>query len=158
MFDTNAPQDAEQLLAEDTTRPAPPPAPKSPSIGGATNWRTMADQQARDEWKSLRDWVQWFTVRYDISVAIVPSCWWKHGALVEELSALHCAHRAAFHPTDSGNGPITWHQHLANAMPRLRNAYYGGCSNGHTSRPARSWAGETNEEEWETWMNQSHAH
>ena len=114
MPDSDARSQAQQALVDDMTRPSAPPSP--PSIGGATSWRTMQDQQARDEWRALRDWVEWGTVRYEISVSLIPECWWKHGALVEELSALHSAHRAAFHPTDSGNGPITWHQHFANAM------------------------------------------
>jgi hypothetical protein len=157
MPDSEARKQAQRALVDDATMLSPPP-PVAPSIGGATNWRTMQDQQARDEWRALRDWVEWLTLRYELSAALIPDCWWKHGALVEELSALHCAHRAAFHPTDSGNGPITWHQHFANALPRLRNAYNGGCSENHSSRRRRSWADATDEEEWETWTNQSHAH
>lgn len=157
MPDSNAHQQAQRALVEDATRPSSPTL-KPPSIGGATNWRTMQDQQSRDEWQALREWVEWVTVRYDISVGLIPACWWKHGALVEELSALHCAHRAAFHSTDTGNGPITWHQHFANALPRLRNAYNGGCTDGHSSRRQRSWARATDEEEWAAWTNQSHAH
>ncbi len=156
MPDSEAYQLARQALVDDATRPSPPPRP--PTLGGSTNWRTMTDQQARDEWSALRDWVEWVTVRYDIPLSLIPTCWWKHGALVEELSALHSAHRAAFHSMDNGNGPITWHQHFANAIPRLRNAYNGGCSEGHSSRRPRSWSGVTDEEEWDAWTNQSHAH
>ncbi|MAB81709.1 MAG: hypothetical protein CMH35_03740 [Microbacterium sp.] len=157
MTDQDLRKRAQQLLVEDATRlPVSPPSPQ-PS-GGATNWRTMQDQQARDEWQALRDWVEWVTTRYDISASLIPDCWWKHGALVEELSALHCAHRVAFNPTDSGNGPVTWHQHFANALPRLRSAYNGGCNAGHSPRRRRSWTDVTNEEEWESWTNQSHAH
>ena len=53
---------------------------------------------------TLRDWVEWFTVRYDVPVSVVPNCWWRHGALVEELSALHVAHLAAFDASDAGFG------------------------------------------------------
>lgn len=132
---------------------APPAA-----VGASTNWRTMQDQQARDEWSALRDWVEWVTVRYNIPLVTVPTCWWQHPALVEELSALHCAHRAAFDPRDTGNGPVIWHEHFAAALPRLSRAYSGGCSTEHRSLRPRSWSGATNEDEWAAWINQSHAH
>jgi len=127
-------------------------------IGAAvTNWRELTDSEAAEYWRALRSWVEWFATRYNIPVSIVPDCWWRHGPLVEELSALHAAHVAAFDPSDSGFGPIGWHERLAIAIPRLNRSYGGGCNNGHKPTRSRSWVNATDEQEWEAWTTQAHA-
>lgn len=121
------------------------------------SWRELSDDDARTKWDELRDWVEWMTVRYDIPEVVVPRCWWRHGALVEELSALHTAWEAAFDSTDAGFGPIGWHERFAIARPRLRAAYPGSCTNGHQDRAPRSWKDATNEQEWDAWAGSAHA-
>jgi len=133
-------------------------APSTPIGGHTFNWRTLADNAAPAEWAALRAWVEWFTVRYAIPVSTVPNCWWQHGALVEELSALHTAHNAAFDRADAGFGPINWHERLTLALPRLTRAYGGGCNTGHKPTKPRTWTEATNEQEWDTWTTQAHAH
>lgn len=128
-------------------------APIGPDV---ISWRELVDADARAAWTELRAWVEWFTVRYHVSESVVPVCWYKHGDLVEELSALHIAHEAAFDESDAGFGPIGWHERLNLAMPRLRQRYAGGCSRGHTSYKPRSWA-NVDEQEWDAWANQAHA-
>lgn len=128
-----------------------------PIDGTLVDWRTLPDTDARAAWNSLREWVEWFTVRYQIPVSIVPACWYRHGRLVEELSALHAAHTSAFDPLDSGLGPIGWHERLDLALPRLRHAYYGGCSNSHQSYSPRSWAKATEEQAWNRWARDAHS-
>jgi hypothetical protein len=121
------------------------------------NWRHLADEDAPRAWERLRAWVEWFTVRYDIPISTVPVCWWRHPALVEELSALHTAHQAAFDQSDAGFGPIGWHERLAAAIPRLGRAYAGGCTRGHSPHKPRSWDDVTDEQEWTAWTNRAHA-
>jgi hypothetical protein len=129
----------------------------SQAIGGrAVDWYTLDDEDAAAEWESLRLWVEWVTVRYNIPVSVVPTCWYQHGALVEELAALRTVHRAAFHTTDAGYGPITWHERLAIAQPRLSRAYGGGCNNGHQPTKPRTWPEPG--AEWDAWTSQAHAH
>lgn len=150
---------AAAILADDVASAPPPPQPgvQSTALGDATDWRSMDDIQARDEWIALRKWVEWFAIRYDVPVSAVPNCWWQHAQLVEELSALHCSHRAAFDPADTGNGPIMWHERLSLAMPRLTRAG-AGCSSEHHSLRPRSFSGVTDEGAWDAWINQTHAH
>lgn len=122
------------------------------------NWRTLRDDEAAATWDSLRGWVEWFTIRYRVPESTIPSCWWKHGHLVEELSALHTAHTAAFDASDAGFGPIGWHERLSIALSRLTRAYAGGCSNGHKDVTPRSSIGDIDEQEWDVWTRQAHAH
>lgn len=121
------------------------------------NWRTLDAAQARDAWAALREWVEWFAIRYRVPQSTLPDCWFQHGQLVEELSALHTAHTASFHASDSGYGPIGWHERLTAALPRMSRAYAGGCSNGHRDITPRSSIGDIDENEWDAWTSQAHA-
>lgn len=38
------------------------------------DWCTLSDADARAAWDSLREQVEWFSVRYRIPVSIVPTC------------------------------------------------------------------------------------
>lgn len=120
------------------------------------NWRLLDDDQAHAEWSALREWVEWFVERYNVAVSLIPNCWWKHGPLVEELSALHTAHVAAFDPSDSGFGPIGWHERLTIAIPRLQKAYTGTCRAEHVDQKSRTLHGATDEKAWLAWTAQSH--
>lgn len=153
------PNDVDALLARELSGfdPGTRYGNSSPIGGLATNWRELSDAEATERWAALRDWVQWWTTRYNIPVSVVPNCWWQHGNIVEELSALHTAHVAAFDASDAGFGPIGWHERLAIAVPRLSRAYGGGCNNGHKPPKPRSWAEVTDEQEWTAWTSQAHA-
>lgn len=134
------------------------PSDRDPSSAplGATivNWRELPSVMAAETWAELRAWVDWFVVRYDQPATAIPPCWYKHGRLVEELTALRTAHQVAFDPTDSGLGPITWHERLTLALARLKTAYAGGCSQGHyqSSHDKPS----VDEEDWAAWISQPH--
>ncbi|CDJ99839.1 MULTISPECIES: hypothetical protein [unclassified Microbacterium] len=158
MNDYEDPIDLDDAIAADLTELEPDIryAGSAPIGGHVVDWRTLTDRDARTEWQALRAWVEWFTVRYRISESVVPPCWYQHGHLVEELSALHAAHTAAFDRSDTGFGPIGFHERLSLAIPRLSRAYFGGCARGHDPAKPRSW--NTNEQEWDAWTCQAHAH
>jgi len=131
------------------------------SAGAATGsrpvrWRDLAPENAATEWAALRDWVQWVTTRFDIPVTVIPNCWWRHPALVDELSALHVAWRTAYDPQDSGLGPLMWLERWHAARTRLRAAYSGSCSNGHKDIKRRSWDDVTDQGEWDAWVKDTH--
>lgn len=153
------PDEADRLLAQDLAGfdPAGRYCPSDPIGAHVVDWRRLPDTKAAEEWRLLRDWVEWFTVRYNIPVSVVPNCWWQHGALVEELSALHVAHLAAFDDSDAGFGAIGWHERLSLALPRLTRAGTG-CASGHSPTKPRSWANAISEPEWDAWITQTHAH
>ena len=159
MSDYDDPPDLDDRIAEEMSDFEPDlRSGSSAPIGTPTvNWRTLKDADARAAWNALRSWVEWFTVRYEISESVVPVCWFKHGDLVEELSALHIAHTVAFDTSDAGFGPIGWHERLSLSIPRLRRAYAGGCSRGHDRYKPRSWTNAVDEQEWDAWANQAHA-
>jgi hypothetical protein len=148
--------DSDQLLSADLAGIPSEPI-TDPNGVHIVNWRRLSDEGATTEWVWLRRWVEWFTVRYGIPVSVVPNCWYRHEALVEELSALHTAHLAAFDSSDTGIGPISWHERLATALPRLSRAGVG-CSGSHQSTRPRSWVNAVDEQDWNAWVAETHAH
>lgn len=142
-----------QMLGHD---PDDRDGPSDPIGAHTFNWRTLTDEESPIEWERLRAWVAWFVTRYDVPISTIPECWYKHPALVEELSALHIAHDASFDKTDSGLGPIGWQERLSLAHPRLTRAYAGGCTRGHTTPRHRTLTTDT--DDWTAWTTQAHAH
>ena len=122
----------------------------------AIRWRDVPPELAAVEWETLRQWVEWVTTRFDIPLTTIPPCWWKHPALVEELSALHVAWRTAYDKQDTGLGPVMWLERWHAAKARLREAYPGSCTAGHKDPKRRSWDGVTDQGEWETWAKDAH--
>ena len=120
------------------------------------NWRTLNDQDAPPAWKQLGDWVDWFTRRYNIPARKIPPCWYQHGPLVEELSALHTAWLVSFDTMDAGYGPIGWHERLAAALPRITTWYNGECHNGHTRPLQTDQNASIDKVTWNDWTRQSH--
>jgi hypothetical protein len=130
---------------------------RSPGMLGITviNWRTLLPDEAPEAWTDLGEWVSWFSRRYNLPTRKIPLCWYKHGALVEELSALHTAWLVSYDSLDAGYGPIGFHERLAAALPRLASWYNGECHNGHTELPQ---AGDsTIPLDWADWIQQTHA-
>jgi hypothetical protein len=83
-------------------------------------WRTLPADSAAEEWQTLRDWVGWLVDRYSLDHRVVPPCWYQHGALVEELSALHSLWQACFTRGAAASEPAAFHEHLALGLARLR--------------------------------------
>ena len=96
----------------------------------AINWRTLTDGQAPAVWVELAEWVDWFLTRYQYGIKKIPSCWYRHGDLVEELSALHTAWKVSYSPLDGGYGPIGWHERLTLAIDRITARAPVECSQG----------------------------
>ncbi|GAB3589333.1 hypothetical protein GCM10027446_01390 [Angustibacter peucedani] len=85
------------------------------------NWRRMPDDAARAAMSALREWVGWLRHRYPVA-QMLPPCWPRHPELIEELSALHWAWRAAFHGDDPRpTAPADFHAHyLPGALERVK--------------------------------------
>ncbi len=109
------------------------------------DWSLLTGEAAAEQWVALEAWVRWVVGRYAIDVREIPACWAGHGDLVEELSALHTAHRAAFDPAGPPTGPADWHATLANTRARLHLAVSRtGCRAGQHRDPAiPEWATES---------------
>jgi hypothetical protein len=73
-------------------------------------WRHLDRAAATLLWEELIDWVGWLRYRYQLSEYVRP-CWYRHGPVVEELTALMVAHTAAYTGEDSYREDLAaWHQ------------------------------------------------
>ena len=73
-------------------------------------WRHLDRAAATLLWEELIDWVGWLRYRYQLSEYIRP-CWYRHGPVVEELTALMVAHTAAYTGEDTYREDLSaWHQ------------------------------------------------
>ena len=101
-------------------------------------WPTLTDLEVEDALDELGDWVDWATDRYNLDHRTVPPCWDKHGALIEELSALRTAWVAAFAITGRPEAPLEWHAAFAAARQRLTDwSSRTGCRPSGEHRPDR---------------------
>lgn len=72
-------------------------------------WRYLDREQARQLWDELIDWTTWIRERYELDVK-VPPCWYRHGPVVEELSALMVAWTDSYYRGDEYRDDLTaWH-------------------------------------------------
>lgn len=91
------------------------------SVPRPLEWRRVRAVDARAEWAALDKWCRWLVNRYALDVREVPPCWYRHGAVVEELSALHGAWRVAYDPTQAASATADWHRALWDTRLRLRD-------------------------------------
>jgi len=99
------------------------------------SWRDLGPLGARVLWDRLAAWVGWLRGRYPLAEQI-PPCWWRHPELVEELTALWLAWRAAYSdPAAVMTMPAEWHDRwLPGALHRVK-AWGVHCGAEHRDRP-----------------------
>jgi len=107
-------------------------------------WATLTAEQAAEVWLALDEWVRWLVARYALDHRDIPPCWYAHGDLVEELTALWTAHQGAYDRAGGPTGPVDWHQTLANTRVRLQGwAARTGCRHAqHRAPTPPAWASE----------------
>jgi hypothetical protein len=109
------------------TQAEPNSAPRTTS---AHVWHNLKPTEAAQAWKQLTAWVDWLLARYQVDDT-VPTCWYRHGAMVEELDALRAGWNGAYldpdaRPTD----PAYWHELLARGLTRIHEWDRYGCAAG----------------------------
>ncbi|WP_282826724.1 hypothetical protein [Gulosibacter sediminis] len=119
---------------------------------GAIRWEELTGEERATTWERLRVFVEWWTDRYGISTKTLPSCWFRHPAIVEELTALMSARTASFSDEDQGLGPIGWHERAALVRQRIETTHYRGeCGTGHIAATPRPDLYET---DWRSWIKE----
>lgn len=95
-----------QQLARKADRPAIP-----------FRWENLDPDQTRDTWQKLGHWVRWLCQRFRIDD--IPPCWYQHGDLVEELTALWLAWEGSYYSDARFDDPVRWLDWLARTRTRL---------------------------------------
>ena len=101
-------------------------------------WPTLTDTEVQARYEELADWISWLIERYTLDHRTIPPCWARHGALVEELSALRTGWLTNYAQDARGDAPLHWHTDFAAARQRLTDwTARTGCRPGE-HRPAPS--------------------
>jgi hypothetical protein len=89
---------------------------------------------------TLEQFVIELVSRYGLKEAVVPPCWFKHEAIIQELLALfQYRNQQQYLPIAPASAPIDFHYYFQLALTRLRNwVNESGCtlSRHHDSRTA----------------------
>jgi hypothetical protein len=105
-------------------------------------WRNLSSEEQTELWQQLSDWVNWLRGRYPLARTL-PACWADHPEVVEELTALWLAWRAAYEASDAiPTAPVDWHDRwLPGLLIRLaRGPLALPCRPDHEERPASAYA------------------
>jgi hypothetical protein len=99
-------------------------------------WADLDPDTASRTWPQLYHWVTWLLDRYTIR-EIPRSCWWQHGLIVEELTALWIAWQGAYGPDTTTTAALFWHEHLDRTRDRIRTrlVQQGNCAAGGHQPP-----------------------
>jgi hypothetical protein len=94
------------------------------------NWAALSQSAAAEQWQLLIEWTGWLRDRYQLHETL-PACWFAHGAMVEELTALRSAWTGTFlSPNAFPAESALWHDLLDRARHRLRAWDRNGCADG----------------------------
>lgn len=97
---------------------------------GPVNWTALSQSAAAEQWQLLTEWTVWLRDRYQLHETL-PACWFAHGAMVEELTALRSAWTGTFlSPNASPAESALWHDLLDRVRHRLRAWDRNGCADG----------------------------
>ncbi|MDQ0765616.1 hypothetical protein [Streptomyces canus] len=115
-------------------------------VGAPVRWHELDAEERAVLWPQFVRWVIWVADRYEMTTDQLPrQCWWKHGAVVEELTALWTSHESAYASgEDGGSAPYLWQDALARAVERMGRFWLGACRNGqHRARHRdATWDGD----------------
>jgi hypothetical protein len=114
--------------------------------GLAVSWKDLSREERDALWTEFVVWVLWLADRYEVTNDQLPrDCWWMHGAVVEELTALWTSHQSAYATEeDAGSAPYLWQDAWSRAIERIGRLWLGGtCRNGqHRPRHRQPWIGD----------------
>ncbi|WP_129840374.1 hypothetical protein [Streptomyces sp. RFCAC02] len=152
IFTTLASINAELMLLSERVnmleegRPPFGSPPDLQSVAGTpVSWSDLPPDEWTATWLRFVKWVLWLADRYEVTNDQLPrQCWWRHGAVVEELTALWTSHQSAYAPGgDPGSAPYLWQDALARAVERIGRLWIGTCRNGqHRERHRETWTGD----------------
>ncbi|MCM2388770.1 hypothetical protein [Streptomyces albipurpureus] len=111
--------------------------------GMPVDWDTLDSHEMKLLWPPFVSWVIWLADRYEVTNDQLPRhCWWLHGGVVEELTALWTSRQSAYAAgEDAGSAPYLWQDALARGIERIGRLWLGTCRTGqHRERHRETWA------------------
>lgn len=107
------------------------------------NWWRLDAEERVETMTVLTEWVPELVRRYGLQDAIIPPCWFRHEAMIQELLALfQYRNQLQFLPAAPPGAPLDFHYQLQLVMQRMRSwTGMTGCNGGeHEPTRVQSWA------------------
>jgi hypothetical protein len=142
---------SERVTVLEEAQPAGPggtdgDAEKERPAGAPIVWDDLDDDEYAVLWPQFVRWVIRTADRCELTTDQLPrQCWWLHGAVVDELTALWTGHQSAYTAAgeDAGSAPYLWQDAFARVIERIGRTWLGTCRNGqHKKRHREMWAGD----------------
>ena len=94
----------------------------------AVVWRSLSIADQAVELRELVGWVEWLQVRYASAGDWLRPCWWRHGFVVEELSALRTAWLGVYEAGEAteATAALDWHEAAERCRERVRQVISTG--------------------------------
>ncbi|MEU6070542.1 hypothetical protein ABZ864_40410 [Streptomyces sp. NPDC047082] len=110
--------------------------------GAPVVWHKVAAEEREALWGEFVSWVIRMADTYELTTEQLPhACWWEHGAVVAELTALWTGWESTYGiEEDAAAGPYLWHDAWARAIDRIGRMWLGECTNGyHNQKSRKTW-------------------
>ncbi|MFF9157618.1 hypothetical protein ACF1AB_35965 [Streptomyces sp. NPDC014846] len=103
-------------------------------------WHKVAEDHREELWGKFVSWVVRMADTYELTTEQLPhACWWEHGAVVAELTALWTGWESAYNSEeDAAAGPYLWHDAWARGIERIGRMWLGECTNGYHQQKSRT--------------------
>ncbi|MGP3951250.1 DUF4913 domain-containing protein [Streptomyces sp. 7N604] len=100
--------------------------------GAPVVWHRLEAAVREKLWAEFTSWVIRIADTFELTTDQLPrECWWEHGAVVSELTALWTGWESAHaSEDDAAAGPYLWHDGFDRAIDRIGRRHLGGCTNG----------------------------
>lgn len=124
-------------------KPMPPPAAPKPVFEPPIDWWRLDAEERTETLSVLFEWVPELVRRYGLTDAVVPPCWYRHEALIQELLALYqYRQQQQFLPAAPPSAPLDFHYQFQLVIGRLRSwVGQAGCNTSeHMETTVQSWA------------------
>jgi len=132
---------AERLeQVEQRGTPARPAGGDAESDGPALpewSWVGLDPGVRAERLRELHQWVTWLVDTYQVPTGQLPDCWYRHGSMTADLTALRAGWTAAYlDPEAEPDRPSRWHDTLERTLRRIRDWDRHGCgrSGSHTEQ------------------------
>lgn len=104
-------------------------------------WDDLSTGEAFDVWTDLGHFVTKLVRRYRIRPREIPPCWYRHGAAVEELTALWGAYQVGYGQDQAASSAAEWLRILADTRAHLAEwmSRCGCTATEHRDDPDVTW-------------------
>lgn len=108
--------------------------------GAPVVWHKLSADERGALWIEFAAWVVRMADQYELTTEQLPhACWWEHGAVVAELTALWTGWESAYgNEEDAAAGPYLWHDAWSRGIERIGRMWLGECTNGYHNEKSRT--------------------